>query len=145
MASIRREVVIDAPCSAVWDAIRDVGALHVRLVPGFVVDTTLEGEDRIVTMGNGAVVRERIVDVDEAAGRLVWSIVGGRFSHHNGALRVLEGSGGCSRVIWETDLLPHALAAHIATMMEQGLSVMKRTLERQQERRSGSDWPVGAY
>lgn len=130
MASIRKEVVIAAPRAAVWDAIRDVGALHVRLVPGFVVDTRLDGEDRIVTFGNGAVVRERIVDVDDAGRRLVWSIVAGRFSHHNGAVQVLEEPGGGSRVIWVTDLLPHTLAAQIAPAMEQGLSVMKRTLER---------------
>jgi carbon monoxide dehydrogenase subunit G len=139
MASIRKEILINAPCTAIWDAIRDVGALHVRLVPGFVVDTRIEGEDRIVTMGNGAVVRERIVDVDEGARRLVWSIVGGRFSHHNGAIQVFEQPGGGSRVVWMADLLPHALAVQIAAMMEQGLSVMKRTLERAPERRVGAE------
>ena len=36
MASIRREVHIDARPETVWDALRDVGALHHRLVPGFV-------------------------------------------------------------------------------------------------------------
>ena len=134
VASIRREVVINAPSSAVWDAIHDVGALHVRLVPGFVVDTRLEGEERIVTMGNGTVVRERIVDVDDAARRLVWTIVGGRFSHHNGTMEVLDEPGGASRVVWMADLLPHALAVPIAAIMEQGLSVMKRTLDRLPER-----------
>jgi carbon monoxide dehydrogenase subunit G len=129
MASIRREVVIDAPGAAVWDAIRDVGALHTRLVPGFVVDTRVEGEDRLVTFGNGATARERIVDRDDDARRLVWSIVGGRFAHHNGAVQVLDAPGGASRVVWIADLLPHALAASIAPMMEQGLEVMRRTLE----------------
>lgn len=41
----------------VWDAARDVGALHTRLVPGFAVDTQLEEGARIVTFANG-VVRE---------------------------------------------------------------------------------------
>lgn len=145
MASIRKEISIDAPRPAVWDAIRDVGALHVRLVPGFVVDTRLDGEDRLVTMGNGAVVRERIVDVDDAARRLVWSIVGGRFAHHNGAIQALEEPGGGTRVIWVADLLPHALAPQIAAMMEQGLAVMKRTLDRPAERRPGAEWPVGTF
>lgn len=146
MASIRKEIVIDAPSAAVWDAVRDVGALHVRLVPGFVADTRLEGEDRIVTMGNGAVVRERIVDVDERARRLVWSIVGGRFSHHNGSVQVADAPGGGCRVIWVADLLPHALAEPIAAMMEQGLAVMKRTLDRPPEpRRPGAEWPAGTY
>ncbi len=129
MASIRKEVVIDAPGAAVWDAIREVGALHTRLVPGFVVDTRLEGEDRIVTFGNGATARERIVDRDDASRRLVWTIVGGRFDHHNGAVQVLGEPGGGSRVVWIADLLPHELAIPVAAVMEQGLEVMRRTLE----------------
>ncbi len=130
MASIRKEIVIAAPSARVWDAIRDVGALHTRLVPGFVVDTRIDGDARIVTFGNGAVARERIVDLDEAGRRLVWSIVGGRFEHHNGAVQVLDAPEGGARVVWIADLLPHGLARDIAGMMEQGLAVMKRTLER---------------
>jgi Polyketide cyclase / dehydrase and lipid transport len=129
MASIRKEVVIEAPGAAVWDAIRDVGALHTRLVPGFVVDTRLEGGDRLVTFGNGASARERIVDRDDASRRLVWTIVGGRFDHHNGAVQVLEAPSGGSRVVWIADLLPHEPATPVAAMMEQGLEVMRRTLE----------------
>jgi carbon monoxide dehydrogenase subunit G len=128
VASIRREIVIDAPGHAVWDAIRDVGALHIRLVPGFVVDTRLEGEDRVVQFGNGVVARERIVTLDDDARRLVWSVVGGRFLHHNGAVQVVDETGGASRVVWIADVLPHDLAAPVAGMMEQGLAVMRRTL-----------------
>jgi len=36
MASIRKEISTKAPPAEVWAAIRDVGALHTRLVPGFV-------------------------------------------------------------------------------------------------------------
>lgn len=129
MASIRKEIDIDAPSAAVWDAMRDLGALHVRLVPGYVVATRLEGEERLVTFGNGAVARERIVDVDDGARRLVWTVIGGRFTHHNGSAQVLETAGGGSRVVWIADLLPHELAAPIGALMEEGLSVMKRTLE----------------
>jgi len=38
MASIRKEILIDAPPEDVWAAVRDVGAVHRRLAPGFVVD-----------------------------------------------------------------------------------------------------------
>ena len=44
MASIRRKVTIRAPAHKVWDAMRDVGALHTRLVVGFVTDCRLEGD-----------------------------------------------------------------------------------------------------
>jgi hypothetical protein len=42
MATIRSELKTRAPASDVWSAIRDIGALHTRLVPGFVTDTKLE-------------------------------------------------------------------------------------------------------
>jgi carbon monoxide dehydrogenase subunit G len=130
MASIHKEILIDAPPADVWDAIRDVGAIHRRLAPGFVVDTRLDGEARIVTFGNGLVARELIVDTDDAARRLVWSVVGGRMTHHNASLQVFaEGERG-SRVVWIADLLPNDLAATIAGMIEQGMAVMRQTLER---------------
>src|SRR6267142_5668140 len=88
MASIRKEIFVDARAESVWAAIRDVGALHTRLVPGFVVDTRLEGDARIVTFGNGMVVRELIVDLDDAARRLAWSARGGRLTHHNASVQV---------------------------------------------------------
>src|SRR4029453_9023994 len=81
MASIRREVSVAAGPAVGWDASRDVGAVHERLAPGFVVDTKLEEGARIVTFGNGMVARELIVDVDDEARRVVWAGVGGRFTH----------------------------------------------------------------
>ena len=68
MASIRKETTIAAHPDEVWSALRDWGALHERLVPGFAVETRLDGEDRIVTFFNEAVVRERLVDLDEEPG-----------------------------------------------------------------------------
>ena len=42
MASVSVEITTKASPETVWDAIRDIGALHTRLVPGFVVHTELE-------------------------------------------------------------------------------------------------------
>ena len=130
MASIHREVVVETGPDLVWDAIRDVGAVHERLAPGFVVDTRLEEGARIVTFGNGVVARELIVDVDEAALRLVWSVVGGRMTHHNASLQVFT-EGAKSRVVWIADLLPNEVAPYIAGMIDQGMAVMKKTMEAQ--------------
>ena len=130
MASIHREVAVEASPDLVWDAIRDVGAVHERLAPGFVVDTRLEEGARIVTFGNGVVARELIVDVDEAARRLVWSVVGGRMTHHNASLQVFT-EGAKSRVVWIADLLPNEVAPYIAGMIDQGMAVMKKTMEAQ--------------
>jgi carbon monoxide dehydrogenase subunit G len=129
MASIRREMLVEADPKEVWEAIRDVGAVHTRLAPGFVVDTRLDEGARIVTFANGLVARELIVDVDDEARRLVWAVVGGRPTHHNGSLQVFPEPAGRSRVVWIADLLPNELAGIIAGLMDQGMSVMKKTLE----------------
>ena len=129
MASIHREVLIQADPETVWDALSDVGALHRRLAPGFVTDVRLEEGARVVTFGNGLVARELIVDIDDKARRLVWSVVGGRMTHHNASAQVLPDGEGGSRFVWIADLLPHELAPGIAELMEQGLAAIKRTLE----------------
>jgi len=129
MASIHKEVAIDATAAEIWDAIRDVGAIHTRLAREFVVDTKLDGDSRLVTFANGAVVRERLVTVEDDARRLVYSAVGGRFTHHNGSIQVVPSGEHRSRVIWIADLLPNELAAYVGGMMDQGCAAMKRTLE----------------
>ena len=129
MASIRKEVTIDATPEHVWEALRDVGQLHTRVAIGFVTDCRLDGDARVVTFANGMVVRELIVDVDDAARRVAWSAVGGRLSHHNASTQVFAGDGGTSRVVWIADLLPHELAPAIAGMIEHGLGAMRKTLE----------------
>ena len=131
MASIRREVEIDASPETAWDALRDVGALHQRLVPGFVVDTRLEEGARIVTFGNGMVARELIVDVDDEARRLAWAVVGSpRLTHHNASLQIFAEGEGRSRIVWVADLLPNEVAVYIQAMIDQGMAVMKQTMER---------------
>ncbi len=131
MASIHKEVVIEMAPEQVWDALCDVGALHTRLVTGFVTDCVLEanGKARVVTFANGMVARELIVDIDEEAHRVVWSAVGGQLSHHNASVQVFGEGHSHSRVVWIADLLPNELAPAIGGMIGQGMQAMKRTLE----------------
>ena len=136
MASIQREVRIDARPETAWAALRDVGALHTRLVPGFVVDTRLEDGARVVTFGNGMVVRELLIDVDDTVMRVAWSAVGGSMTHHNASAQVLpDGPGGC-RFVWIADLLPDEVAPAITAIIEQGITVVKQTLERAERDRA---------
>ena len=112
-----------------WDAVRDVGAIHTRLAPDFVTDVKLEGDARIVTFANGMVAKELIVDLDDEARRLVWSLVEGRMTHHNGSLQVFAESEAAAALVWIADLLPHELARPIGGMMQQGMDAMKKKLE----------------
>jgi carbon monoxide dehydrogenase subunit G len=127
MATLHKEIAIRAPLDDVWAAIRDVGALHTRLVPGFVVDTRLDGDARIVTFGNGLVAREVILSLDDARHRLAWNAEGGRTTHYNAVLEAFAEPDG-TRVVWTTDLLPHDMAGPIAAMQDQALATMKKTL-----------------
>jgi carbon monoxide dehydrogenase subunit G len=130
MASVRKEIETDARPEDVWAAIRDIGALHTRLVPGFVIATRVEPGARVVTFGNGVEIREPIVDLDDAARRLVWSAEGGGTTHYNASVQVFGATGGGSRVVWIADFLPHDKKGQIEAMMEQGIAVMKKTLDR---------------
>jgi carbon monoxide dehydrogenase subunit G len=129
VASIHRETVIEANAEKVWAALRDVGAVHTRLAPGFVTDVQLEDGARIVTFGNGMVVREPIVDIDDQRRRVAWSAVGGPMTHYNASAQVFPDGAQRSRFVWIADLLPDEAAPNVAQMMEQGLAVIKRTLE----------------
>jgi polyketide cyclase/dehydrase/lipid transport protein len=129
MASIRREVRIAARPETAWDALRDVGALHTRLVPGFVTDTKLEPGARIVTFGNGMVVRERMLDVDETHRRVAWSAESALMTHHNASAQVFPDGPDRCRFVWIADLLPDEAAPAIAGMIEQGIAVIQKTLE----------------
>lgn len=128
MATLHESVFIQAAPEAIWDAARDVGALHTRLVPGFVVDTSLEGSVRVVTFANGMTVREPIVSVDDGRRRLAWGATGGRTTHYNAVLEV-DPQGNGSLVTWTIDLLPDELASAVNDMQRQGLAAMKRAFE----------------
>jgi hypothetical protein len=129
MASIHKEIAIDVAPAQAWDALRDWGGLHTRLVPGFATDLRLEEDARIVTFASGAVLREVLVDLDEDRRRLAWTIVDGPYTHHNGVAQILDGDPGGTVFVWVADLLPDALARVTAESMQLGLETAKRTLE----------------
>jgi hypothetical protein len=129
MATIHKEIQIERNKEFVWNAIRDVGAIHKRLVPGFVVDCKLAGDSRIVTFANGMVVRELIVDVDDKTCRHSWSAHGEPFTHHNASVQGFSDGDDKCRVVWIADFMPNEVAGAIGEMIQQGLNTMKQTLE----------------
>ena len=129
MASIRKEFVIRVPIEAAWAAWRDIGAVHLRLARGFVVDCHLDGADRIVRFANGFVTREVIVDVDDARHRLAYSARSERLEHHHATFELSEVGGDSTRVLWIADVLPESAAASIDAMMQAGAAAIRETLE----------------
>ena len=130
MATIRKNIEVNASAERVLDVVRDIGAIHTRFVPGLVVDTKLEPGARVVTFANSVVVRELIVDVNDDLRRLAYSAVGGVAQHHNASFEVVAIDANRTRLVWTTDVLPDAAAAAITPLIEKGSQIIRETLER---------------
>ena len=130
MASIHKEILIDASPYHVWDALRDFGALHTRLVPDFVTDTRLDGDARIGTFANGTVAREILVDCDDAKRRLAYAIVSERLKQHSASAQVFAESDGRTRFVWIADVLPNEVAPYMDAQMDLGMHAMQKALGR---------------
>jgi len=131
MASIHKDIPLDAHPDDVWSAVRDFGALHTRLVPGFVTDTRLDGDARIVTFANGSVAREQLVDCDESRRRLVYAIANERMSHYSASVQVFSDGDARSRLVWTVDLLPHEIAPYVDGQMDQAALAMRKIFGRE--------------
>lgn len=129
MASIRNEVSLRARTDVVWDAIRDFGAVHQRVVPGFVTECRLEGDARVVTFANGVIARELLVDCDDGARRLAYAIVGGCTTHYGASVQVFEDGERNCKLVWTIDLLPNEMAGPVGAMAAQGVAAMQRHFE----------------
>jgi hypothetical protein len=130
MASIHKDFPVDAPAEAVWDVLRDFGAVHTRLAPGFVTDCRLDGDARIVSFANGTTVRELCVDCDDDRRRLVYAVVSERIKQHSASAQVIPDGASRCRFVWIADVLPHEIAPYISGQMEDGIAAMQKALSR---------------
>ena len=129
MATIFQEAPIAASAYQVWAVLRDVGAVHTRLAPGFVTDCQLEGDMRVVTFANGLQVTEQIVTVDDDRRRLAYAVTDGPPTHHNASFQVVAAGPQRCWLIWIADILPDAITSEIEPMMERGMAVIRQTLD----------------
>lgn len=134
MTSISKDIDVPTSAAEVWDAMRDYGAVHERVAPGFVIDARMDATDRVISFASGATARERLVSLDDRRRRLVYTVVEGglAFEHHQGSVEVLDaerGANGC-RVIWTTDFLPDELAPAIEGLMSEGAAAIARAFSK---------------
>jgi uncharacterized protein YndB with AHSA1/START domain len=132
MATVAVEAIVNAPAQQVWEAIADVGAVHRRLLPGRVADARVDGDVRILTMPDGAQIHELILAVDHGIRRMAYSVTAGQrlpLTYHHAAFQVFD-QGDRSRIVWLTDVLPHAMADLVRARVERGISEMVATLEK---------------
>ena len=128
MAAVHVETRIRASAQQVWQALAATGEAH-RAFAGVLKDCRLESEDlRIATFANGMVVKERIVSVEPERMRFAYSVIE-KFVHHSATMQVVaRGANECD-FVWTADVLPHAAAASITPLMEQGAQALRTVME----------------
>lgn len=133
MASIYKEIIINAETQNVWDVVRDVGNVHTRFVPGYAASTAIEGDMRILTMANGHIVTEYIVSIDNQALRLAYAVKESQMPlvYHHASFQVIPEDSSRCKLVWITDFLPDALKPEIQARVDRGITVMKQTIEKQ--------------
>lgn len=110
---------------------RDVGAVHERLLPGRVVGTGIDGVERFHTFPDGHVIRELIVSIDDQARRLAYSVVDGArpaLDHHHASFEVRD-EGERGRLIGITDILPDTIAPQIRIRTEFAIAEIEKAIE----------------
>jgi hypothetical protein len=128
MATIVREAEIASGATKAWEAVRDIGEVHRRLVPGLVTAVVLDSGVRRVTFANGLQLEELIVGVDQALMRVAYTAVN-RARHHQASMQVIAQDETHCRFLWITDVLPDDIAERFSTVMDQAMPIIVRTLE----------------
>jgi hypothetical protein len=130
MASIYKDIPLATRPEDVWAAVRDYGAVHQRVAPGFVTDCRLDGDSRIVTFANGNVAQEMLVSIDDARMRLVYAVASPRVKQHSASVQIFADGEGRSRMVWITDVLPNEIAPYIDGQMDLGAAAMQKQFRR---------------
>jgi hypothetical protein len=131
MASIHKDIPLDARPEDVWAAVRDYGAVHRRVAPGFVTDCKLDGDSRIVSFANGNVAQELLVTMDDARMRLVYAVVSERVKQHSASIQVFADGDNRSRMVWIADVLPNEIGPYIDGQMDLGAAAMQKNFRRE--------------
>jgi carbon monoxide dehydrogenase subunit G len=127
MATIRREVRIGRPAEQVWTTVGDPGTIQ-DWFPG-IVDSTVEGSTRTITLASGVPLAEEIVTNDPILRRFQYRIEGGFFRQHLGTVDVLALDEESCLVVYSTDAEPDVMALVIGGAAGNALHELQRQFE----------------
>jgi hypothetical protein len=122
-------IPLDASAAFVWDALRDIYAVHKRLLPGAAVAVDQAPDARIVTFANGMKATERILELDDDARRLVYQVTeGAPLTHHLSTMVVREDDTGV-HLVWTSEFAPASQHDWATNLMNEFTELMKKTLD----------------
>jgi hypothetical protein len=129
MASIYKELSIDVAADKAWAALRAVGDADNAFAP-VVAESKLDADMRTVRFGNGLVICERILDIDDARRRVAYSAVNAAgILFHHASMQIFDAGPNRCRFVWITDFHPNEIAGNLAPLIEQGSAALKNNLE----------------
>jgi Polyketide cyclase / dehydrase and lipid transport len=117
MASITKTIPAAAGSKVAWQKISDIGAVD-KLVD-MIASCSLDGDMRTCTLPDGQAIKERVITVDEAAKRVVYSVTEGPLpmEFHCASVQVTE-ENTQTIVVWTVDVKPDEMAAPLSEMMD---------------------------
>ncbi len=126
MADARAEIAVNATPDATWAIVRDFHGLDAWM-PG-IEELVSDGDDRVLSM-MGMSIRERLVNLDEDAKAISYSIVDGvPVESHQATITVVPAGDGC-QVIWDVSATPDEMAGMMQGMYQQALEPLKAKAE----------------
>jgi hypothetical protein len=130
MASIHIESAVDVSADTAWEALRRVGDAHALFAP-VLAGSEMRGDTRTARFGNGLVVHEQVVDVNDAHRRVAYSVLDSPgLTYHHASMQIVEEAPDRCRFVWTTDFLPGEAAGDLRRLIEAGTAALKTNLER---------------
>ena len=134
MASIHIESTVDVSADTAWEALRRVGDAQALFAP-VLAGSELHGDTRTARFGNGLVVHERVIDVNDAHRRVAYSVLDSPgLTYHHASMQVFDDGPGRCRFVWTTDFLPESAASGLQPLVQAGTDALKKNLEHVGER-----------
>ncbi|MFF1571322.1 SRPBCC family protein [Leifsonia sp. NPDC058292] len=131
MATITREIAIDATPEAVWEVVSDFVGGPMRMAGSVFTDCRLTAPDtRRLTFADGTQASERFVARDDARRRMVWSWAAEEVVHDSTSMQVFPADDGCARLMWTHDTLPDELSVWLGVTMDELAPIFQRSLAR---------------
>lgn len=128
MATVRREVRINAPADEVWALLGDPAAIP-KWFPG-IVDATVDGTTRVITTASGLPIPEEIVTLDPLLRRFQYRVQLPVVRSHLGTIDVFDLGDGTSLVSYGTDAEPDTFALVIGGATGPALEQLRALLEK---------------
>lgn len=125
MAEVLVKATIGASAADVWKTVSDFGG--IAKLGGGVTSCTLEGEGvgsvRTITLGTGAVIKERLESCDEAAHSLSYSIIEAPLplKDYVSTMKLTDAGDGQCELAWSSTFEPAGVPEAEAKKMVEGI------------------------